>query len=212
MKSNKSAKAAKTIAWDSVRRRLAATEEALAREFAPEPAERAAILRRRAVEQAREAAPEPVPGELLELLEFVLAGERYALEFAYVREVCPLKELAPLPCVPPFVLGITNLRGQIVSVLDFKCFFDLPRKGLSDLNKVIVLADGGMEFGLLADVVIGLRTLPRSTLQPPLPTLSGIRADYLKGVTAERLIVLEAVRLIHDEGLVVKQDADSRKG
>jgi purine-binding chemotaxis protein CheW len=202
----KSGKAAKTLDWESVHRRLAATEEALAREFAPEPAERAAILRRRAAEQARIPAADVAPGELLELLEFVLAGEHYALEFSYVREVCPLKELTPLPCVPPFVLGITNLRGQIVSVLDFKRFFDLPRVGLSDLNKVIVLADGGMEFGLLADAIVGLRQLPRSMLQPPLPTLSGIRADYLKGVTVERLIVLEAARLIHDDGLLVDQE------
>jgi purine-binding chemotaxis protein CheW len=151
-------------------------------------------------------AADAAPGELLELLEFVLAGEHYALEFSYVREVCPLKELTPLPCVPSFVLGITNLRGQIVSVLDFKRFFDLPRVGLSDLNKVIVLADGGMEFGLLADAIVGLRQLPRSMLQPPLPTLSGIRADYLKGVTVERLIVLEAARLIHDDGLLVDQE------
>jgi purine-binding chemotaxis protein CheW len=202
----KSGKAAKTLDWESVHRRLAATEEALAREFAPESAERAAILRRRAAEQARVPAADAAPGELLELLEFVLAGEHYALEFSYVREVCPLKELTPLPCVPSFVLGITNLRGQIVSVLDFKRFFDLPRVGLSDLNKVIVLADGGMEFGLLADAIVGLRQLPRSMLQPPLPTLSGIRADYLKGVTVERLIVLEAARLIHDDGLLVDQE------
>jgi purine-binding chemotaxis protein CheW len=206
MKREKSHKARQAIDWDSVRHRLAETEAALAREFAPEPAESAAILRRRAAELAREP-PAEEGGERLELLEFVLAGEHYALEFSYVREVCQLKELTPLPCVPPFVLGITNVRGQIISVLDFKRFFDLPRAGLSDLNKVIFLADEAMEFGLLADAIVGLRQLPKSALQPPLPTLSGIRADYLKGVTAQRLIVLDAARVIHDEALVVDQEA-----
>lgn len=48
----------------------------------------------------------------------------------YVREIYPLKEFTPIPCTPPFVLGIINVRGQILSVIDIKKFFDLPEKGL----------------------------------------------------------------------------------
>jgi purine-binding chemotaxis protein CheW len=58
----------------------------------------------------------------LEVVEFLLAQERYGIATRCVREVLPLVELTPLPGVPPFVLGIANVRGQIVSVLDLKRF------------------------------------------------------------------------------------------
>ena len=43
----------------------------------------------------------------------------------FVREVYPLKDYTPLPCTPPFVLGLVNVRGQIISVIDIKKFFDI---------------------------------------------------------------------------------------
>src|ERR1700712_5225839 len=90
------------------------------------------ILRERARLLARVPESEPVAGAVLELLEFSLAQERYAVENRFVREVCPLKELTPLPCTPPFLLGVVNVRGRILPVLDLKKFFDLPEKGLTD--------------------------------------------------------------------------------
>ena len=66
-----------------------------------------------------------------------------------------------MPCTPPFILGIINVRGQILAVIDLKRFFNLPDKGLSDLNKVIILRRGGLEVGLLADAVAGVQAIPR---------------------------------------------------
>ncbi|HJV64198.1 MAG TPA: chemotaxis protein CheW [Geomonas sp.] len=161
-------------------------------------------------ERARKLAREPVPashGQRLEVVEFALSDERYAVESAFIREVYPLKELTPLPCTPPFVLGIVNLRGKILSVVDLRTFFELAGRGLSDLNKVIVLASASMEFGLLADHIVGVRTIDRSELQPALPTLTDLRADYLKGVTRERLVVLDGGRMLADGRIVVHEEA-----
>ncbi|HWB58754.1 MAG TPA: chemotaxis protein CheW, partial [Chthoniobacteraceae bacterium] len=98
----------------------------------------------------------------------------------------------------PFIAGIINVRGQIVSVVDLKKFFDLPDKGLTDLNKVIILHDGRTEFGVLADSLHAVRHMPASALQPSLPTLTGVRTRYLKGITSERLVVLDAAKLLAD--------------
>jgi len=196
----------RSIDWSDVHRRLAEANEALLREFEPQPERRAAILRQRAQAMARVPDAPAQWQETLEVVQFKLAHEQYALESAYIREVVPLKELAPLPCVPQFVLGITNVRGQIVSVIDLKRFFGLPEHGITDLNKVIILRDGAMEFGMLADLILGVRELAKSELQPSLPTLTGIRAEYLKGVTAERLVVLDAHKLIHDPAIVVNEE------
>src|SRR4051794_29498302 len=90
------------------------------------------ILRARAQALARTPERPQIAETLLELLEFRLAQECYALENRYVQEVYPLKDLTPLPCTPPFVLGIVNVRGHVLPVLDLKKFFDLPEKGLTD--------------------------------------------------------------------------------
>ncbi|MCI0533842.1 MAG: chemotaxis protein CheW [Verrucomicrobiales bacterium] len=166
------------------------------------------ILRARA--QALARTPErPVVGASLELLEFRLAQERYAVENRWVREVCPLKELTPLPCTPPFVLGIINLRGRILPVLDIKKFFDLPDKGLTDLHRVLLIHGHDIELGLLADVVVGVRSIPAERLQPPLPTLTGIRAEYLQAVTAERLVILDMARILADPKIIVREEVEA---
>jgi len=167
------------------------------------------ILRARA--QALAQAPEraPVAGASLEVLEFRLAQERYALENRWVQEVCPLKELTPLPCTPPFVLGIVNVRGRILPVLDLKKFFDLPEQGLTDLHRIILVRGNDLELGLLADVIVGVRSIPADSLQPSLPTLTGVRGDYLKGVTAERLVVLDLARILADPKIIVHEEVEA---
>jgi purine-binding chemotaxis protein CheW len=122
-----------------------------------------------------------------------------------VREIYPLKEFTPIPCTPPFVLGIVNVRGQILSVIDIKKFFDLPEKGLADLNAVIILHSESMEFGILADVIMGVRNIVASELQTSLPTLTGIREEYLKGITKEQTAILDAEKLLSDKSIVVHE-------
>ena len=119
-----------------------------------------------------------------------------------------LKEFTPLPCTPPFILGIISVRGQILAVIDLKRFFNLPDKGLSDLNKVIILRRGGLEVGLLADAVSGVQAIPRSEVQAPLPTLEGISPDYLKGITRDALIILEAEKILADPKLIVHEEVE----
>lgn len=145
-------------------------------------------------------------GEQIEVVEFLLSNEHYGIESHCIREVYPLKDYTPLPCTPSFVLGLLNMRGQIVSVINIKAFFDMPQKGLSDLNKVIIVRDEEMEFGILVDHVLGVRTIALREIQPPLPTLTGIREEFLMGVTADRMAILNARRLLADKNIVVHEE------
>jgi purine-binding chemotaxis protein CheW len=104
------------------------------------------------------------------------------------------------------VLGIVNVRGHIVSVLDLRVFFELPIEGLSDKNYLVVLRNQDMEFGLLADRIRGIEQIPRDSLQAGLANLTGIRANYLLGVTAEQTTVLDGARLLGDPNLRVHAD------
>lgn len=172
----------------------------------PVDEERKKILIARAQALARQPEKEEVAAGRIEIVEFLLAYERYGIESSYIGEVYPLKDLTPIPCTPPFVLGVMNVRGKIISVIDMRKFFDLPDKGLSDLNKVIIVRDDTIEFGILADAIIGVRMLSLARLLPSLPTLTDIRSDYLKGVTEDRLVVLDGGKILSDRGIVVHEE------
>jgi len=195
----------KPVAWQEIHQRLDALQAAVEHGWAPTPEEKKKILETR----ARNLARIPQDGELAEqridIIEFNLAYERYGIESAFVREVFSITELTRVPCTPPFVLGVINVRGEIVSVIDLKKFFDLPEKGLGDLNKVIILQSDAMSFGILADQMIGMRAVPLRGLQATLPTLTDLRKDYLKGVIGDRVVVLDAAKLLSDPRLVVNE-------
>ncbi len=105
------------IDWRAVHQRLAAASAAVEHMGAPNAEETRRILKARAQALAREAAQTEAATERLEVVEFLLAYERYAVESRYVREVTPLDNLTPLPCAPAFVRGIVSVRGEIISVL-----------------------------------------------------------------------------------------------
>lgn len=193
------------IDWAEINRRLAAARAAIEHAAAPDAEETRRILKQRAQAMAREIEATAADAERIEVVEFVLAQERYALESRRVRDVCPLEQLTPIPCTPAFVLGVFNLRGEVLSVIDIKQFFDLPGKGLTDLNKVVVLEAGAMCIGILADAIVGVHRIARSDIQPSLPTLTGIRGEYLLGVTPDRTVVLDAERLLAAEAIVVQE-------
>jgi purine-binding chemotaxis protein CheW len=174
------------------------------RRLAPSVEERRTILRARARFLAQERKEDKeLPQSPLEVVEFLLASEHYGIELTYISEIHTLSEFTPLPGTPAFVLGLTNVRGRILSVIDIKKLFDLPDKGLSDLNKVIVVRTHQMELGILADVVLGVRAIALNEFQTSLPTLTGIRAEYLKGITKDPLVVLDVAKILSDEKIVV---------
>ena len=101
---------------------------------------------------------------------------------------------------------MTSVRGQILSIVDLKSFFELPEETLTELNKIIIVRNGSAEFGILADALLGVRSIPLDELEPSLPTLTGIRAAYLRGVTPDRVAVLDVEKILSDERVVVHEE------
>jgi purine-binding chemotaxis protein CheW len=164
------------------------------------------ILHERAVALAQGAEHDEDEGDKLELLEFVLGDEHYAIDSSAVREVYALKEITPVPGTPPHILGVVSVRGRIVSVVDLGRLFDSPARDVSVFTMAIVLKSPRMEFAVLADSVSGICLIPVADLQASLPTLTGSRKKYLRGVTSDRLAVLDAHRLLGDDTLVVRHE------
>ena len=195
------------IDWASIHKRMAAAEAAMASVGHASRDETGRVLKARAEILARQGDDGERQVETLEVLAFVLGQETYGIETRYVREVTPLNDLTPLPGCPPFVMGIVNLRGQVLSVIDVRILLDLPQRGVGDQDRVIVLRHEGMEFGILGNSIQGVVQVPVDELQETLPTLTGIRADFLRGVTRERMAVLDGSRLLADEKVIVREEA-----
>lgn len=193
------------VDWDAIKRQIEAVRLMTERGWEPSPDDKRRILRTRAQALELPIAAPAVKEAVIDVVIFELAGETYAIELPFVREVFPLKTYTPIPCTPSFVLGVINVRGQILSVVDLRHFFELPKLGLSELNKVIILRRDDLEFGILADAVLGVQSICRDRLQPSLPTLTGIRGAYLKGVTQDRWIVLDGSRLLSNKALIVQE-------
>jgi purine-binding chemotaxis protein CheW len=192
--------------WAELSRRLAASHAALERRLTPSLEERQKILHARARVLAGGGKAEAMSPHLsLEVVEFLLGPEHYGIESSDIREILPLSDFTPLPCTPAFVLGLVNVRGQILSIIDIKKLFDLPEKGLTDLNKAIIVHAHRLELGILADAILGVRSIALEDLHPALPTLTGIRARYLKGITKDPLVVLDVEKILGDERIVVDE-------
>lgn len=171
-------------------------------------AEDARILRERAAQLARPLAKAGGATKITEILEFRLAEERYALEAHAVHDVQPLRELTPLPGTPDFLAGLVSIRGRLVAVIDLKRFFDLPRQGITDMHSIVLLRSDELEIGLLADTVVGVYALCEDAIQAPPSGGQDPHADYLKGITADRLAVLDAGAILGDRRLLINEDVD----
>ena len=191
------------IDWGRIRERLAAARahsEALL-ELSPERS--SAILAERARKLAR--VPEAMAGSTsYQVLSFGLGSERYCLELKYVREVVRFVDFTPVPCTPEFVVGVTNLRGEVTCVIDVRKFFGLPEQGVTDLSRAIALGKDATELAILADRVFDVGALRAKDILRP-PQSSGVGHDYLLGVTSEAVIVLDGAALLRDPKLTIEQ-------
>jgi purine-binding chemotaxis protein CheW len=195
--------------WQEIRERLEraalATEEAL--HLSPERARE--VMEERARVLARVPAQSTRAAEKIEIVIFALANERYAIETRFIREVVPLTDVTLLPGAPAFVVGVTNLRGHILAIIDLRKFFGVPARGLTDQTRALVLGGERPEFGVLADVTYAVDTMPLEAVLEAPASVAGVAREYLRGVTAEALIILDGGVLLADPRLFIDQGEDA---
>lgn len=196
----------RSIDWAKIKQRLAEAEEAVSRRQSQAPEARRAALEARAHALAAEPAANANRGPGMEVVEFLLGSSHYAVPSSSVRDVRPLQGLTPVPCTPAFVSGIMSAHGRIIAVVDLKIFLDLPESGLTDLNKVIVLQHADMEFGVLADGIVGGHRLLLADLQSSFSSSMHHRATCVRGITLQQLTVLDVQGIASDPAFVVDEE------
>ena len=130
--------------------------------------------------------------------------QEYAIGMQYVREVVLTGDITPVPGTPDFIAGICAVRGEIISLVDLRPLFSLTEKGLTDLNRVIVLTDNKLTFGILADHITGVGTIDMDQ-HPPIPAALPIDRKYILGVTGDSMIILDAAVLLSDPRMMIDE-------
>lgn len=192
--------------WDGVRQRLERARAAIDEAGASSRDRQEQILRERAVALAQPDATDAAAtqsGGIIEALVFHAAGERYAFETAYVARVYPIMPITAIPGVPDFVVGIVAAEGELLSVVDLRSLLDLPLSRLAEPKAIVMLQTEAMEFGVLAEEIVGVERHAADSLERELPTLADAEKTYLMGITPSRIAVLDAKRLLSDARLVV---------
>jgi purine-binding chemotaxis protein CheW len=116
-----------------------------------------------------------------------------------------------VPGAADFLVGVTNLRGEILPVVDLRRFFGLPDRGLTDQSRVLVLGHDRRDLGVLADETHDVVTLRTDAIFPPSSVAPSGGRTYIRGFTEEAVVVLDGDRLLRDPRLVIDHSEALRR-
>lgn len=122
-----------------------------------------------------------VKEKTIHIMVFRLTHEWYGIEITKIKEVSKVDKITFLPSSPNYITGITNLRGNILSVTDLKRIFDLPPEEITNRSRLLNIILGVLETSLLVDEVTDTIEVPTTKIDPPFATISPEKAKYLEG-------------------------------
>lgn len=175
----------------------------------PSPATVSRILKERAKAIAQPLDRSIENPAVLAFLQFHLAHEHYAIEQRYVREIYPLRDLTPIPGTPGFIRGLLNVRSRILPMIDIQRFFEMPEVGITDLHMAVIVQVDDIELGIVADNVSRVRDINLDACQRTLPTFTGLRAQYTRGITSDHVAILDIVAILNDPRILVNDELDN---
>ncbi len=127
-----------------------------------------------------------------QLVIFTLAGQSYGVNIAVVDGIIKLQDITKVPHAPGFVMGITNLRGTVLPVIDLHTRFDLPPEEATRDSRIIVVESNGSKIGMVVDAVTEVLRVPAEAIEPPAPLMITINSAFITGIAkiADRLVIL----------------------
>src|SRR5574344_2442518 len=105
------------------------------------------------------------------MVTFSLAGKDYAIDIMKVKEIVKAGRFTYVPNTMPFVLGVYNLRGDIIPIIDLRLFFNIevPERTGNEIESMIIIGLGDQVFGIVVDGIDKVVGIQSSTIQPPHP-------------------------------------------
>jgi purine-binding chemotaxis protein CheW len=182
----------------------------LAEARAPRQAQRA-LLRARAKALARAPRDAAADRKVFQAVVFALGDERYALDTRHVLRVDVLSALTPLPGAGSPLHGLTQWRGDVLTLLDLRRALGANLRGITDLGRVIVVEGPDRRFGMLVERLLDIRELDRQRLKA-LPREDFDEGSLLRGVTDDAVLVIDDDALVTLYGTSNDENAARRGG
>lgn len=145
----------------------------------------------------------------IQLVTFRLGNELYGVDIMSVKEIVRIQPIRPIPNAPNYMVGILNLRGEIIPIIDLHRRFNIPFANEEDeLDELesgfIILNINGKQLGIIIDRVSRVATVNSSDIQAAPRMSGGIGSEYIRGVVRNDdgyLIILDIVRLFDPKEL-----------
>ena len=140
--------------------------------------------------------------EILQWVTFKLEDETYGVNVMQVQEILRYTEIAPVPGAPSYVIGIINLRGNVVTVIDTRSRFGLPDIEATDNSRILIIEAEEQVIGILADSVSEVVYLRSSEIDSAPNIGTEESAKFIQGVSnrdGELLILVDLNKLLNDE-------------
>ena len=140
--------------------------------------------------------------EITQWVTFRLEDERYGINVMQVQEVLRMTEIAPVPGAPDYVLGIINLRGNVVTVMDTRKRFGLPQHEPDDATRIVIIEAEEQVVGILVDSVAEVVYLNQNDIESPPNVGNEESSRYIQGVANRDdglLILVDLNKLLTDE-------------
>ena len=140
--------------------------------------------------------------DITQWVKFSLGGESYGIRVLKVQEIQRYSEISPIPGAPSYVLGIINLRGSVISVLNTREKFGLPDYEITDDSRIVILEVGKQIIGILVDSVAEVITLQASDVDVAPNVGNDEVAKFIDGVSnkgGELLILLDAEKILNED-------------
>lgn len=148
------------------------------------------------------AASQSSDDPVLQWVTFRLAGETYGVNVMQVQEVLRYTDVAPVPGAPPYVLGIINLRGNVVTVIDTRHRFGLEAGDITDNTRIVIIESDKHVVGIMVDSVAEVVYLRQSEIETAPNVGNDEGSKFIQGVchkNDELLILIELNKLLTDE-------------
>ncbi|MFD2371317.1 chemotaxis protein CheW [Brevibacillus sp. GCM10020057] len=128
----------------------------------------------------------------VKVIVFRLKDEEYGVEVNQVKSIEKLEHITRVPRTPKFVKGVINLRGVVTPIIDLRNRFELEDCVYSESTRIIIVAVGELEVGLIVDAANDVIDIPVDAIEPPPEVVGGVEAAYLRGVAKldKRLLIL----------------------
>jgi len=151
------------------------------------------------------------PEGSFKFVSFLLNGEWYGEDIRYIQEVNRLQEITEIPGLPDYILGVINLRGKIIPIMDMRRRLGMPPVAPSEKSRILVASYGGSVLGLLVDSVHQVMEMPLSMISPPPSSVSRNRYIYGIGRFEDKLIFLLDIERIFEDSQVQMNEGEMEK-